>query len=217
MLLTVAMAVSLHTLTAAGLALAGSLLLALAARLPLLWFLQRLSALALFLALFTLPLPWLLPADGARAALLLCAKAGTIVTLLLIVQATAPLEVTMKAARALGIPGLMVQLSLLSYRYVFVLADELSRLRIALRLRGYRNRVSRHSYRTAGNVAGTLLFRGAERAERVGHAMRCRGFDGQFRSLTSMRTRFADILAFILLTGSAAGLTVWDWLPHLSG
>ena len=98
--------------------------------------------------------------------------------------ATAPLEVTLKAAHALRVPGLLVQLALLSYRYLFVLGDELARLRVALRVRGYRHRANWHSYRTVGHVAGTLLVRGYERAERVGQAMRCRGFDGRFRSLT---------------------------------
>jgi cobalt/nickel transport system permease protein len=231
LLLAVGVAAVLHTLPAASVGLAAALLLAGVARLPPRWFLERLAALALFLALFTLPLPWLLADNGpgwtwgsvrvsrhgVEAALLLCAKAVTMVTLLLIVQATAPLESTLKAAHSLCVPGLIVQLSLLSYRYLFVLADELARLRIALRVRGYRNRASRHSYRTAGHVAGTLLVRGYERAERVGQAMRCRGFDGQFRSLIAFHTRPADVWAFLLVTASAAALAAWDWLPRLSG
>jgi cobalt/nickel transport system permease protein len=215
----------LHRLRVAAAALAAALLLALLAHLPLRWFLQRLGAAALFFALFALPLPWLLAGDtpdgtfgpihlswrGVEAALLITAKAISLVTLFLTVQATAPLETTFKAAHALRIPGLLVQLSLLTYRYVFVLADELRRLRIALRVRGYRNRASRHSYRTAGHVAGTLLVRGYERAERVGQAMRCRGFDGQFRSLNAFATRPADVAAFLLFAACAAALTVWDW------
>jgi cobalt/nickel transport system permease protein len=231
LLLAAGVAATLHTLPAAALALAAALLLALLARLPPRWFLERLGALALFLALFTLPLPWLLGDDGPgwtcgpvrfslhglAIALLLSAKAVTIVTLFLVVQATAPLEANLKAAHALRVPGLLVQLGLLSYRYLFVLADELARLRIALRVRGYRNRANRHSYRTAGHVAGTLLVRGYERAERVSQAMRCRGFDGQFRSLMAFSTRPADILAFLLVTAGAAALAAWDWLPRLSG
>ncbi len=231
LLLAAGVAATLRTLPAAILALAAALLLALLARLPPRWFLQRLAALALFLTLFMLPLPWLLADDGPGwtwgpvhfsqrglvVALCLAAKAVTIVTVLLIVQATAPLEATLKAAHALRVPGLIVQLGLLSYRYLFVLADELARLRIALRVRGYRNRANRHSYRTAGHVAGTLLVRGYERAERVSQAMRCRGFDGQFRSLTAFQTRPVDVLAFLLVAASAAGLAAWDWLPRLSG
>lgn len=227
LLFAAAVAATLHTLPAAGAALAAALLLALLARLPARWFLERLAALALFLALFTLPLPWLLADNGpgwtfgrlhfslhgVEVALGLAARAVAIVTLLLVLQATAPLEDTLKAAHALRIPALFVQLGLLTYRYVFVLADELGRLRIALRVRGYRNRVRRHSYRTAGHVAGTLLVRGYERAERVAQAMRCRGFDGRFRSLTAFRTRPVDVLAFVVIAASAAALAAWDWLP----
>ncbi len=231
LLLAAAVVATLHTLRVAALALASALLLALLARLPPRWFLQRLGAAALFLALFTLPLPWLLADDGpgwtcgpmrlswhgVEVALLLTAKAAALVTLFLTIQATAPLETTFKAAHSLRIPALLVQLSLLTHRYVFVLADEFRRLRIALRVRGYRNRLSRHSYRTAGHVAGTLLVRGCERGERVGHAMRCRGFDGQFRSLKEFTTRPADVAAFLVIAASAAALAMWDWLPRFSG
>lgn len=220
-----AVAATLRTLGVAAIALTAALILALLARLPPRWFLQRLGAAALFFALFALPLPWLLGGEGpgwtwgpirlsrhgVEAALLLTAKAITLVTLFLTAQATAPLETMLKAAHSLHIPGLLVQLGLLSYRYVFVLAEELRRLRIALRVRGYRNRVRRHSYRTAGHVAGTLLVRGYERAERVGQAMRCRGFDGQFRSLMAFTTRPADVAVFLVIVASAAALAVWDW------
>jgi cobalt/nickel transport system permease protein len=105
----------------------------------------------------------------------------------------------------------------LTYRYVFVLAEELRRLRIALRVRGYRNRPTRHSYRTMGHVAGTLLVRGYERAERVGQAMRCRGFDGRFRSLTAFHTTPADVLFFAVVLGGAGALVGWDWLVWTEG
>jgi cobalt/nickel transport system permease protein len=225
LLLAAAVIATLHTLPVAVVACAGTLALALSARLPGRWLLQRLGAASLFFALFALPLPWLSIGDGpswslgplrvsqhgTEVALLLVVKALALLTLFLIIQATAPLETNLKAAHALRIPSLVVQLSLLSYRYIFVLGDELRRLRIALRVRGYRRRMSRHNYRTAGHIAGTLLVRGYERAERVGQAMRCRGFDGQFRSLNKFITRPVDILVFVLIAASAAALLVWDW------
>jgi cobalt/nickel transport system permease protein len=106
---------------------------------------------------------------------------------------------------------LLVQLMMMMYRYVFVFAGELLRMRVAMRVRGYRNRFNRHSYRTIGHVAGTLLVRGYERSERVGQAMRCRGFDGRFRSLVSFRTTVRDILAFGLVLVVSAGLLALDW------
>src|SRR4029077_3091910 len=98
-----------------------------------------------------------------------------------------PIQELFQAAHALYVPGLFVHLGLLTYRYVHLLVIELSRLRMALRVRGYRNRASLRNYQTIGHVAGTLLVRSHERSERVGHAMRCRGFTGRFRSLAVFR------------------------------
>ena len=78
-------------------------------------------------------------------------------------------------------------------------------------MRGFRNRADLHSYRTIGQVAGTLLVRSQERSERVGQAMRCRGFDGEFRSLHDFRTTAGDVLAFVAIVSWAVGLGVWDW------
>ena len=186
---------------------------------------MRLGPVLLFVAVFAVPLIFLpahnasvpqigsvtLSLSGAETAVVLFCKAAALVLLGLVVLATAPLDANLKAARALYVPGLLVQLTLLSYRYVFVLVDELSRLRIALRVRGYRNRANLHSYRTIGAVTGTLLVRGWERGERVGHAMRCRGFDGRFRSLSEFHTTIADVLMFLVVTGAAAGVGVLDW------
>jgi len=163
------------------------------------------------MALFLVPVAIFLPLS---LAVLLCLKALSIVTLMLVLVATAPLSVTFQAAHALRVPGLIIHLAMLTYRYIFVLATELARLRIALRVRGYRNRASRHSYRTVGHVGGTLLVRGYERAERVGQAMRCRGFDGRFRSLAEFRTTTADLSFFLVLVGAVAGLLLWEVLQR---
>lgn len=222
--LAVCAALALHTLPAALLGLVAAVALALAARLPPRWFAARAGSVLLAVALFALPLPFLLdgpePAwqwgplrfspHGAEVSLLLVARAVTIVTLTLTLLVTTPSDALLKAAHALGVPGLLVQVSLMTYRYLFVLADELRRLRTAIRVRGFRFRATRHSYRTAGHVAGVLLVRGHERAERVHHAMRCRGFDGRFRSLTEFHTRPADVVAFLFIAGAAVSLAILD-------
>jgi cobalt/nickel transport system permease protein len=149
---------------------------------------------------------------GLILAALIFVKALTVVSLMLALLATAPLQDTFKAAHALRVPGALVHLVLLTHRFVFLVAEEFGRLRTALRVRGFRNRGNWHSYRTVGQVAGTLLVRSHDRAERVGQAMRCRGFDGCFRSLHEFSTRLVDILAFGLIVGCAAALLAWDFL-----
>jgi cobalt/nickel transport system permease protein len=216
----------LRTPGAALLAMGGALVLVPLARLSFRWYLARLGGLALFLMVLLLLLPFVLRDGGPSLSLgsvriswyglgmavLLGLKALALATLVLIALTTAPLSTTLKAAHALYVPGLLIQLVLLTDRYIFVLGAELARLRIALRVRGFRNRASVHSYHTVSHVAGTLLVRGYERAERVAQAMRCRGFDGRFRSLTDFRTTRADVLFFILMAGSAIAILLVDFL-----
>jgi cobalt/nickel transport system permease protein len=212
----------LQTLPCALVAFAAALGLVILGRLPPRWYLVRIGTLALFLCLFVVWLPFVgggatwtvgpltLSAAGLEMAAVILLKSLAAVTLILAVWATAPLEVNLKAAYALRVPGIVIQLVLLTYRYVFLLAEELGRLRIALRVRGYKNRMSLHSYRTIGHVTGTLLVRSYERGERVGQAMRCRGFDGRFRALAEFRTRGRDVAAFAIIILGAAALLFSD-------
>jgi cobalt/nickel transport system permease protein len=203
--------IPLRELTTAGTAFGTVLVLAWLGRLPLRWYLMRLGVMVLLLSPFLLTLPLVVPGwGGVSLALVLAAKALSLMTLALVVMTSAPLQDTLKAAHALRVPGVLVQLFALTYRYLFLVAGELGRLRIALRARGYRNRPTRHCYRTIGHITGTLLVRSHERGERVSQAMRCRGFDGRYRSLTAFRTRVGDVLFFLVLTLSAAGLLFWD-------
>jgi len=223
-MIVAALAVScLRGLLPALVALAAALILVGLGRLPLRWYLSRIGALALFLLLFVAFAPLLIRSNdrvfplgplslpyGPGLALLICVKAVAVVTIMVVLLVTSPLSAHLTAAHALRVPGLLVQLAMLAYRYVFVVSAELARMRVALRVRGYRNRASRHSYHTVGQVAGSLLVRGYERAERVGQAMRCRGFDGRFRALAECRTRAADVLFFLAIAGGAVVLVVWD-------
>ncbi len=209
-------------------AFGGALGLLVIARVPPRWYATRIAAAGLFLLVVVATLPFLIHGDeplghlgplaiswtGLRVALVLAAKALTILTLALVLLASTPVNATLRAAHALRIPGVLVQLAVLTYRYLFVIGAELSRLRVALRVRGYRNRPSRHCYRTVGHVAGSLLVRSYERAERVGQAMRCRGFQGRYQALTTFRTTAGDVGAFVAITGTAAALLAWDLLQR---
>jgi cobalt/nickel transport system permease protein len=206
-------------------ALAGTLLLVTLARLPWRWYGRRLATALVMYFLFLIWLP-LLPEEGHATLdlgilriswtgllrlIVLSANLTSMISLMLVLLATTSVSDTFKAARALHLPKLLVFLMLLTFRYVSLLMEEFARLRIALRVRGFRNRSNLHSYRTIGQVAGTLLVRSHERSERVGHAMRCRGFDGEFHSLHDFHTLWRDVLVFGLIVGYVVGLVVWVW------
>jgi len=117
---------------------------------------------------------------------------------------------TLKAAQCLRIPAVVVHIMLMTVRYVFLLAEEFARLRNALRVRGFRSRADVHSWHTIGQATGTLLVHGSERAERVGQAMCCRGFDGTFYSLHSFVTRWTDVAGAAVILLVSGTLLAWD-------
>lgn len=216
-----------HSPISAAAALGLTLLMVQHSRLPWRWYVKRLAVLApLLLSLFAL-LPLLLHGngtewsvfDGVRVSLhgllIACrvsAKIVAIVTWATLLVASTPMPILLKAAHHLRVPGFLVQLTSLTWRYMFLVADEFRRIRTALRVRGYRPRLQLHNYHVIGNVIGTLLVRSAERAERVGQAMRCRGFDGGFRALAAFSTRPTDVAGFLIILFIVVALVVGDRL-----
>jgi cobalt/nickel transport system permease protein len=205
-------------------AFVATLVLMAAARLPLRWFASRLLGTSVLLSFVLVLLPFTLPGReltlgpvalserGIWLALAILLKALTIVGLTLTLLATTPFDALLKACGSLRMPGILIQLATLTYRHIHLIFDELARLRTALRLRGWRRRMSLRHYRTLGQAAGVLLVRSHERAERVRQAMRCRGFDGTYRSVPAFRSGVTDVAGFAAmgLALAAAPLTV-EW------
>lgn len=98
-----------------------------------------------------------------------------------------------RALAGLGAPLRFVHLFLFVVRYVALFDAELRRLREAMRARGFVARSGRHGWRTFGNLAGMLLVRALDRAERVDEAMRCRGFAGRLPLLAGERLAGHDL------------------------
>lgn len=185
-------------------AAAAGLTLAMIGRLPWREITTRVGVLLLSVAPVLVLLPFTADWSTATTFALRLTAVGLIV---LVLARTAPVSQTFAAAGAIGVPGPLVQIALLAYRYTFLFAGELIRLRRAWRVRGFRLATTRHGYRTIGQAVGTLAIRGEDRADRVAAAMRCRGFDGTPRPLVAWRTRPADVLAFVVCV-AAAGLLV---------
>lgn len=205
-------------------ALAVGLLLVALARLSWRWVRGRLGLFAFAALPFLVVLPFTLDFGGAgwdvgpvrvserglAVGSAIFARCLAIGCLALVLTGTAPLHHTLAAAHKLKVPGLLVLLTGLAYRYAFLLAEEYKRVRVALRTRGFRMKANRHGYRTLGHVTGAVLVRGAERADRVADAMRCRGFDGTFHTTAAFRTALADVVGFSALLVIVTALVAWD-------
>ncbi|MDX9979807.1 MAG: cobalt ECF transporter T component CbiQ [Lentisphaeria bacterium] len=103
----------------------------------------------------------------------------------------------------LGAPRLLTMQFLMLYRFIFILADEASRMVRAHSLRSPDD--SGTPLRVWGSLAGNLLLRAYDRGIRVHTAMLARGFDGTLHPLHASRWSAADTLfaagscAFLIL------------------
>jgi cobalt/nickel transport system permease protein len=222
--LAAAAAAARHPAPAAA-ALVVALVLTRLGRLPARRVAERLGLLALAVVPFLLVLPFTLdPAGpgwdvgpvrasekGVMAGLGVVFRCLAVGTLAVVLVGTAPLPRTLAAAHALKVPGVLVQVAQLAYRYAFLLFAEARRVRMAIRARGFRPRTNAHTYRTLGRAAGAVLVRGGDRAEAVAAAMTARGFDGTYRALIPFHTTTGDVRGFAAAVAAAAGLVAWDW------
>jgi cobalt/nickel transport system permease protein len=114
---------------------------------------------------------------GELAALVIMAKFALSLCAALLLVATTGFDAVCLALARLGVPRVIVAQLSLTYRYLFVLAEEAGRMVRAHGLRAPDRK--RPTARMAGSLLGHLLLRATARAERIHAAMRARGFDGR--------------------------------------
>jgi len=207
-----------------------ALLLAMS-KLPIAFWLSRLRAPGAFLLIMVVLLPVIsgvtiigrvgplaVRLEGCVQAGLLSAKFVAIVTTGLVLFGTAPFLTSVKAMRALGLPSLLADMTLFSYRYIHVIGQDLETMEIAMRLRGLRqHRLGNRVLTVLSSLAGSILVRSYERSERVHKAMLLRGYGRAPRVRCETRIGGGDILGLILALSAAAGLVVLDMLHQGSG
>ena len=119
---------------------------------------------------------------------------------LILLSATTKFTELLKGLEQLRLPKVMVMLLSFMYRYIFVLVDEVIRMKQARDSRSFGGKRT-WQLKTIGNMVGTLFLRSYERGERVYGAMVTRGFEGQTRTLSSPHFRMADLyfaVAFLI-------------------
>jgi len=119
------------------------------------------------------------------------AKAWLSILSLILLTSTTKFTNLLKGLEQLRMPRVMVMLMSFMYRYIFVLVDEVMRMKQARDSRNFGGR-RLWQIRTIGSMIGTLFIRSYERGERVYAAMLARGFDGQIRTLSQLKFRQID-------------------------
>jgi len=138
--------------------------------------------------------------DGLLILANVAAKAWLSILSLILLSSTTKFTELLKGLKRLGVPRMIVLILSFMYRYIFVLADEVMRMRQARDSRNFGGR-RLHQLKTIGSMVGTLFIRSYERGERIYAAMLARGFDGEFHSLQRLNFKKVDVyfgIAFAL-------------------
>jgi len=135
-----------------------------------------------------LPFAW----EGLRLAVLIVLKAMAIVLTAYALFGSSRFDISMLALQRLKCPGIIVQMLLFTYRYVFVFLAEMRRMDTAMAARGFVKKADRRTLRVIGNFVGTLLVRSFERTERIYKAMLSKGYQGEFHTLVDFEARGID-------------------------
>ncbi|MEU0986498.1 cobalt ECF transporter T component CbiQ [Streptomyces sp. NPDC005953] len=129
-----------------------------------------------------------------------------------ILASTTELRALLLGLQRLKLPPLLVQIASFMIRYGDVIADEMRRMSIARRSRGFEARGVRH-WGVLGKSAGALFIRSYERGERVHLAMVSRGYTGVMPVIDEVRASrtqwaYAAALPLAALTVCLLGWTL---------
>ncbi|MGK7930151.1 MAG: cobalt ECF transporter T component CbiQ [Microcystaceae cyanobacterium] len=167
-----------------------TLLLYFLSRLPLKFWLTRLRYPGLFIIAVVLFLPFAsgetilwqwgffsIKQEGINAVILITSRFLSILTVTLVLLGTAPFLETIKALRSLGLPWILIDMMLLTYRYLEEFSDTLKQMQRSIHLKGFRlNKLNKRNLRIVAQLIGSLIIRSYERSQRVYQAMILRGY-----------------------------------------
>ena len=126
----------------------------------------------------------------------------------LILVAATPMRRLTEALRALHVPRIFITVFEMTYRYLGTLFGEASGLRTAYLLRSAQQKGV--EFQHMGSFIGSLLVRSMDRAERVYHAMQCRGYSLAGRQTAKEPARVQDALFFCGILGGSILLRLYD-------
>ena len=140
---------------------------------------------------------------GEMSFMVLLARTMLCVSAVLILVAVTPFSELTAQLRRMHVPALFVRLFEMIYRYIGVLVEEASTMLTSYRLRAGGAQWPEIKY--FGAFIGQLLLRSVDRAERVYHAMLCRGYALDAAAGTRRGMSAADWI-FLAAAGGSAGI-----------
>lgn len=111
----------------------------------------------------------------------------------------------LKALETLKLPRLFIMILSFMYRYIFVIEDELLKMRQAKQSRSVGGSNWLHA-KALANMLGVLFIRAYERGEKVYLAMCSRGFNGNIKTMHNFRVKRGDFLFLLFIVSVLASI-----------
>ena len=163
----------------------------------------------------TIPyLGWNIYMEGITFAILIFARVLAAASILNLLITVTPMETLLDSLAWFRVPSVILDTTMLMYRYISVVSDERARIYKAQQSRcGYTKSVS--VFRKLGNygtVGGMLLVKSFDRALKVGDAMVSRGYTGtsSLFSYTTKKMEKKDIAIGVLVVLAVVALLLAD-------
>lgn len=189
-------------------------LLILASRIPLVFIIRRSLVIIPFVLLITISVPFIKGQEaignysigrlnltfyheGLMVFLNILLKAYLSILCMILLMTSTKFNNFLKALEKLRLPLLITMILSFMYRYIFVIQDEVMKMKQAKDSRTVGGSHWFH-FKIISNMIGVLFIRSFERAESVYLAMCSRGFDGRIKTLNELYITYKD---WFFLTG----------------
>lgn len=192
-----------------------SILMIIAAKLPVRFVIKRIWSPFLFILLFAAALLlsggegeilWSIgfldiTAESALNAALILIRATAAIIMITVLLATTRFDIIVKVLYDLKMPVFLLQILMFSYRYIFVFSDELDNMRNSMASKGFRPKLSMRMFSSIANMLGMLLIKSFERGDEVYRSMIAKGYTGKPTIITENKMHAKDYVcvSFALL------------------
>ena len=175
-------------------------------RVPLVYVFRHSLVVIPFVAIVGLSL--LFKEGGAIIFFSVLAKSWLSVIAMLALVSTTPFPCLLKGLEWFRVPNLILMIISFMYRYIFLLTDEIMRIKNARDSRGAPNGIL-ETFKSTGSLIGSFFVRSYERAEHAFLAMCSRGFDGEIKTLHTYQIKRADYVFIALFCSLVLAIAVF--------
>lgn len=181
-------------------------------------FLKRTSYFLPFLILMSIPIliGGGLPPSEERIelVLLLAFKGLNALSIMFIMFFSQPVPELLNGLAYMNLPDFFISIIFLSWRYVFILGERLSKYHKALVSRLFKPGLHKSSFKAYGEIMGGTLIKSIDTSDKVYKAMASRGFNGTMPTSKPREIRSSDIFKSTMMVGSVILLKIIEkwWL-----